>query len=136
MCEVETHAQGDLIGLAGGERTLVEDRPVAQSCEDAQRLIERGEALVQGAARQTVLASQSVVGELVRLTPADNLFVQPVPAGAAEFEVDHEIERDAFGDDFFEPGVQIDGEIGRQDIALVAGRQLRVADADVGCLRG
>ena len=61
MRQVETEAQGRVVGLLGTHLAAFEDGPVAQPREDADRFIERGEALVQGAGRQAIVTGQCVV---------------------------------------------------------------------------
>jgi hypothetical protein len=73
-----------------------------------------------------------VVGKLIGLAAADHLFVQPVPARTAQFEIDDKVQGDAPGYGFVESGIEIDVEVCGQRIAVVACGKVRVADADVG----
>jgi hypothetical protein len=63
------------------------------------------------------------------------LFVEPVPARAAELEIDDEVQPDASGNGIFEARIQTDAEVGGQDIAFISEGEQGVAGADVCCLQ-
>ena len=59
-----------------------------------------------------------------------DLFVEPIPARAAEFELEHEIQRDAFLQRLFQRRIERELELGIENVVLVLGEQLCRLDGD------
>ena len=73
---------------------------------------------MQSAGRQAVLPGQRMVGELKGFAAMDDLLVKPVPARPGQLKINQKIKNDAFIHRFFEPGVEIDVEVGGERIAF------------------
>ena len=80
---------------------------------------------------QAVLSRQRMIGQLNRSAAPDDQLVKPIPAGSGQLEIHDEIENHSFADHFLETRIEIDIEVGRQHVAIVARLKLGITQADV-----
>src|SRR5262249_21590168 len=88
------------------------------------------EMLRQKPACQPILTRQRAVGEPVLNRKLRDLLIDPVPAGAAELELENEIQRYAFLQRFLEGRIESNVELSVENVAILFEQQLGRLDAD------
>src|SRR5262249_14454145 len=117
-------AHGGFVAGPLHERIARNHGPRYYTRQQALRFLERVEMLRQKPAAQPILARQRAVGESVLNRKLRDLLIDPVPARAAEFELEDEIQRYAFLQRFLEGRIESNVELSVENVAILFEQKL------------